>query len=123
MIWRVLADAILVLHLLFIATVVLGGLAVLGWRRFAWVHLPCAVWGVLIELFGWICPLTPLENWLRRQGGQSGIGDSFVAHYLLPVIYPRGLTRDVQLVLAAVVIAVNVAIYAVVILRARRRRV
>jgi hypothetical protein len=121
MIWRFLADLVLVLHLVFILVVVLGGLVVLRWPRFVWVHLPCAVWGLLVELAGWYCPLTPLENGLRRHGGEAGIGESFVAHYLLPVIYPRGLTREVQFVLAAAVVVVNVAVYAVVMARRRRR--
>jgi hypothetical protein len=115
-----LADATLVLHLVFIAFIVLGGLVVARWPRVAWLHLPAAAWGVLIELGGWVCPLTPLENWLRLQAGQQGYSGSFVERYLLPVIYPEALTRDVQFVLAAVVLVVNVAVYAFVLRRLRR---
>lgn len=91
--------------------VVLGGLLVLRWRWVIWLHLPAAVWGALIEFAGWICPLTPLEKWLRRQGGLGGYQGGFVEHYILPLLYPSALTRTVQLVLGAVVIAVNLIIY------------
>lgn len=120
MMYAVLADATLVLHLAFIAFIVLGGLCVVRWPRMVWAHLPAAAWGVLIELGGWICPLTPLENWLRLQAGEQGYSGSFVEQYLLPVIYPAALTRNVQLVLAALVLAVNVAVYAFVLGRRRR---
>ena len=122
MIYRVLADALVVLHLAFILFVVLGGLLVLRWPRLVWAHLPCAVWGALIEFSGWICPLTPLENRWRLRGGQAGYDESFIEHYLLPVIYPPGLTRDAQLVIGSAVIAVNLAVYAVLVVRWRRRR-
>lgn len=120
MIDAALADATLVLHLAFIAFIVLGGLLVARWPRAAWLHLPAAAWGVLIELGGWVCPLTPLENWLRRRAGQAGYSGSFVERYLLPVIYPDGLTRNVQLALAAIVLVANVAVYAWVLRRRPR---
>lgn len=120
MIFTVLADATLVLHLAFIAFIVLGGLLVARWPRAVLMHLPAAAWGVLIEVGGWTCPLTPLENWLRLRAGQQGYSGSFVEQYLLPVIYPEALTRNVQLVLAAVVLVVNVAVYAFVLRRRRR---
>jgi hypothetical protein len=119
--YRLLADIVVLLHLGFVVFVVLGGLLALRWRAAAWVHLPAALWGAAIELAGWICPLTPLENELRRRGGESGYAGGFVEHYVLPVLYPPGLTRDTQLVLAALVVAVNVAVYTVVIARWRRR--
>ena len=119
MIYRTLADATLVLHLAFIAFIVLGGLAVARWPRIVWFHLPAAAWGVLIELGGWICPLTPLENWLRLLAGEQGYSESFVERYLLPIVYPDALTRNVQFVLAALVVAVNLTIYSFVW---RRRR-
>lgn len=121
MIYAALADVTLVLHLAFIAFIVLGGLVVARWPRVAWLHLPAAAWGVLIEVGGWVCPLTPLENWLRLRAGQQGYSGSFVERYLLPVIYPEALTRNVQLVLAAVVLVLNVAVYAYVIGRRNRR--
>lgn len=121
MIYAALADAALVLHLAFIAFIVLGGLLVARWPRTAWMHLPAAAWGVLIELAGWMCPLTPLENWLRLRAGRDGYSGSFVEQYLLPVIYPGQLTRNVQFVLAALVLVVNLAVYAFVIRRRGRR--
>ena len=114
-----LADLLVVLHLLFVAFVGLGGLLVLRWAWVAWLHLPAALWGVGIELTGRICPLTPLEQEIRRQAGESAYQGDFVSHYLLPVLYPRGLTRGAQLVLAALVVGINLAIYSVVL---RRRR-
>lgn len=114
MIYSLLADLVLVLHFGFIVFVVLGGLVALRWPRVAIIHLPTAAWGILIELFGWVCPLTPLENSLRRSAGEAGYAGGFVEHYLLPVIYPGGLTREVQLMLAGVVVAVNVVVYLIV---------
>ncbi|WP_455284827.1 DUF2784 domain-containing protein [Cupriavidus necator] len=114
-----LADLVVVAHGLFILFAVAGGLLVLRWPRVAWLHLPAAAWGVLIEWFGWICPLTPLENTLRQAAGQAGYSGGFVERYLLPLIYPPGLTPAVQLWLGLVVLVVNVAIYA---LWWRRRR-
>ena len=114
MVYSVLADVTLVVHLAFILFILFGGLAALRWRRAVWLHLPAAAWGVLIELFGWICPLTPLESWLRMQAGGQGYTQSFVEQYLLPIIYPAGLTRNVQLVLAGIVLAVNAVVYAFV---------
>lgn len=121
MLVRLAADAVLLLHLGFIAFVLLGGLLALRWRRAPWLHLPAAGWGVWIELSGAICPLTPLENRLRAAAGQAGYEGGFVEHYLLALIYPAGLTREVQWVLAALVLGVNLAIYAWVWRRRPRR--
>jgi hypothetical protein len=116
------ADAVLLLHGLFIAWVVLGALAV-WWRHWlAWLHLPCAAWGVAIEWSGGICPLTPLEWQLRAAAGQVPGQGSFIDHYLTAAIYPQGLTREWQWALGAGVLLVNVAAYAVILARARRRR-
>lgn len=123
MIYRVLADAVLLLHLCFVLFVMLGGFAVLHAPRLAWVHVPVVLWGSAIEFFGWICPLTPLENWLRETGGEAGYPGDFVGRYLLPLIYPAGLTRGVQLVLGVLVVAVNGAVYFVLWRRARRRSI
>ena len=109
--YGVLADAVVVLHLGFVIFVVLGGLLVLRRRWVMWLHLPAAAWGALIEFAGWICPLTPLEKWLRREGGLGGYQGGFVEHYILPLLYPSALTRTVQLVLGAGVIVVNLLIY------------
>jgi len=107
-----LADALVVAHAAFIVFVVAGGLLLLRWPRVAWLHLPAAAWGVVVEWTGWICPLTPLENALRRAAGEAGYAGSFVERYLLPLIYPAGLTPRVQFVLGAVVLVANAAIYA-----------
>ncbi|MEW6414660.1 MAG: DUF2784 domain-containing protein [Pseudomonadota bacterium] len=116
-----LADALVLVHLVFVAFVLAGGLLLLRWPRLAWVHLPAATWGAAIEFAGAVCPLTPLENTLRAQAGEAGYRGGFVEHYLLPVLYPAQLTPAVQLWLGTGVVVVNLAIYAWVC-RARRRR-
>ncbi len=121
MLYRVLADLVVGLHFLFVLFVVLGGLLLLKWPGLVWVHLPAAVWGALIELRGWICPLTPLENRFRARAGDAGYEGGFIEHYILPVLYPGDLTRDIQLVLAAVVIVLNLGIYGYVFRRTRSR--
>jgi hypothetical protein len=92
--------------------VVLGGLLAARWRGLAWIHLPAAIWAAIVEFFGWVCPLTPLENWLRQKGGESGYGSDFVARYILPTLYPAELTRELQIALGVLVILINLAIYA-----------
>ena len=113
-----LAQIVLLVHLGFILFVVLGGLIVWRWPRIAWLHLPAVVWGVLVETMGWSCPLTPLENWLRLRAGQGGYQGDFVEQYLTPIVYPEGLTREIQIGLGVFVVLVNVLIYGVA--RARR---
>lgn len=113
----------LVTHLLFIVFVVLGGLLVMRYRRVAWIHLPTAAWGVGIEVTGGVCPLTTVENWLRRSAGESGYAGGFVEHYIVPVIYPTGLTRSTQFWLAGVVIVINLLIYGVICFQSRGRSV
>jgi hypothetical protein len=120
MLYRVLADLVVTLHLGFVLFVVLGGLLVARFPRLAWLHLPAAAWGVWVELTDRVCPLTPLENHFRRLGGEAGYPGGFVEHYLLPVLYPAALTRTVQYVLAGVVLAVNLAAYGWVLVRGRR---
>jgi hypothetical protein len=117
-----LADCVLLLHGLFIAWVVFGGLAVLRWPRLAWLHLPAAAWGVWIEASGGICPLTPLEQRLRQSAGDTGYAGSFVEHYLGGLIYPAGLTRGAQWTMAAMVLAINLVVYVLLWLRHTRRR-
>jgi hypothetical protein len=112
MLYRLAADAVLLLHLAFIVFALLGAAFAARRRWLVVVHLPAAAWGFFVELTGRICPLTYAENFLRIRAGQSGYTDSFIEHYLLAVIYPAGLTREVQFVLAGVVIVINVAIYA-----------
>ncbi len=106
-----LADIVVIVHVAFVLFVVLGGLLATRWLRLAWLHLPAAAWGAIIELTGGECPLTPLENALRAWGGGAGYPESFVEHYLVPVLYPATLTRDVQLVLGMFVLGVNAGIY------------
>jgi hypothetical protein len=118
--FQLIADALVVIHLLFIAFVVLGGFLVLRWPRLAWVHLPAAAWGVVVEWMGWICPLTPLENHFRQLAGSGAYGGDFVARYLVPLIYPAELTRADQMVLGGLVLAVNLLAYGLV-WRKRRR--
>ena len=117
--YRILADVVVGLHFLFVVFVVAGGLLVLRWPNLAYLHIPVAVYGAAIEFVGWICPLTPLENSLRRQAGDSGYSTGFIEHYLLPVLYPSALTRDIQLLLGALVVAVNLAVYAYAFRRSR----
>jgi len=110
--YRALADLVVVIHLAFIGFVVLGGLLALRRWWVSLLHLPAAIWGIFIELSGGICPLTPLENWLRQMAGATGYPGGFIEHYLLPIIYPADLTHHVQLVLGIVVLFANLVIYA-----------
>ncbi len=122
MLFQALADLVLVVHFGFIVFALLGALLALRWPGVLWVHVPAAVWAVAIELGGWICPLTPLENRLRSAGGADGYPGGFIDHYLLPVIYPSGLTREVQIVLGLALLAINALLYRAVWRRWRRRR-
>jgi hypothetical protein len=105
------ADLLVLLHLAFIVFVVLGGLLVWRWWQVVFLHLPASVWGVLLEFNGWQCPLTPLEQQLRVAAGEAGYSGSFIAHYLLPVIYPAGLTPGFQMTLGAGALLINLVIY------------
>ena len=118
-----LAELVVVLHFCFVLFVLFGGALALRWPKMVWLHLPAAAWGALISFAGWVCPLTPLEKWLRRQGGAAGYEGGFVEHYILPVLYPRGLTHEVQIALGVIVILLNVLIYRHVYRQFRRRNV
>ena len=118
--FQYVADLVVFLHAAFVLFVLLGGVAVLRWQRLAWFHLPAALWGALIELGGWICPLTYLENHLRRMGGEAGYGVTFIERYLEPLLYPLGLTRHTQLVFGLSALLLNLAIYARLWIRRRR---
>ena len=118
--YRLLADAVVGLHFAFVGFALLGGLLVLRHRWVAWLHLPSAAWVVIIALAGWVCPLTPLENHLRRAAGQAGYDGGFVEQYITPVLYPDGLTHHVQIALGLSALAINVAIYSYVVRRSLR---
>ena len=117
-----MADIIVFVHFAFVIFVVLGGLLALAWPRIMWIHIPAAAWGVLIEFTGWICPLTPLENHLRRELGQEAYDGDFIARYILPVLYPEGLTRNTQFMLGGAALAINITVYACIFIRHRRSR-
>jgi hypothetical protein len=117
MLYRLGADTVLVIHLAFILFVLFGGLMVLRWRWIILLHVPAMVWGALVEFFHLYCPLTPLENVLRTKAGGAGYEGGFIEHYLVTLIYPAGLNPQIQLWLGAVVVAINVAIYAWLLLR------
>jgi hypothetical protein len=122
MIFRLAAEAVLLAHLAFIVFALLGAVLAVWWRRIVIVHLPAAAWGAWVEISGRVCPLTLLENYLRIKAGQSGYAESFIEHYLLAIIYPAGLTREIQFALAAAVIAVNLAIYGWLLVRRQSSR-
>jgi hypothetical protein len=109
--YPLLADLVLIVHLAFVVFVLCGGLFVLRWQWIAWLHLPAATWGAVVEFTGWICPLTPLENWLRVQGGEVGDEQDFTVRYLMPILYPEDLTRGLQLLLGTGVVVLNAVIY------------
>jgi Protein of Unknown function (DUF2784) len=118
-VFNALAAAVVVVHLLFVVFVVAGGVLVLRWPRIAWIHLPAAAWGTFIELSGRVCPLTPLEGALRRRAGLEDYAGDFIANYVFPFLYPAGLTRQAQILMAGIVIAVNVVVYGYAFYRQR----
>ena len=120
MAFRILADVTVVLHLGFVLFVGLGGLLVARWPRIACLHLPAAAWGAWVEFAGWLCPLTPLENWFRRQGGGAAYTDSFVEHYVVPILYPTSPSRELQWGLGSLVLVVNLTVYLLVFHRRAR---
>jgi hypothetical protein len=122
MLYLILGEVVLLVHMAFVLFAVLGGFLVLWRRRWAWAHVPTFLWAALTEFTGWICPLTPLENWLYWKGGRIGYGSGFVEHYILPVLYPAALTRGLQILLGILVLGFNLAIYGWLLHRASRRR-
>jgi hypothetical protein len=119
---RFVADLVVLLHLAFILFVAIGGFPVMRWPRLAWVHVPAVVWGAVVELMGWGCPLTPLENRLRAADSGAAYTGDFIDRYIVPIVYPAGLTRGMQMVLGCMVIIVNISIYGLLVLRLKRRR-
>jgi hypothetical protein len=122
MLYRLAADAVLAAHLAFVLFVVCGGLLVLRTPRLAWLHLPAVAWGAFVELSGSICPLTPLEVTLRRGAGEAGYGGDFIEHYLVALIYPAGLTRELQMALGAAALLLNLIVYFILWRRRSIRR-
>jgi len=114
MIYLILTEAVLAVHLAFVLFVVIGGVGIFYRRSVAWIHVPAVIWAALIEFAGWICPLTPLENLLRTRGGLSGYETGFIEHYVMPVLYPAALTRHLQIILGLLVLGINLLIYGIV---------
>ncbi len=119
---RLLADFIVTFHLLFIAFAVVGGLLVLRWPRLMYVHLPAVAWATLVEVMSWSCPLTRWEKFFRERYGEGGYSGGFVDHYLIPIIYPAGLTDQIQLGIGIFVFTVNTVVYGILTKRLRRAR-
>ena len=117
MLFNAVANLLVITHFLFVLFVILGGLLLFRWPRIAFVHLPAAIWGVMIELNNWICPLTPVEQSMRRAAGEEGYTGGFIDHYITPLIYPEGLTQEIQWLLGVIVVLVNAAIYGIWMLK------
>ncbi|MGD9079624.1 MAG: DUF2784 domain-containing protein [Desulfobacterales bacterium] len=122
MAYKLLADLVVLIHFLFVLFSLLGALLVIRWRKIIWLHLPAAFWAAAVEFSGKVCPLTPLENWLRIRGGAAAYSGDFIGQYLLWLLYPAGLTRDVQIILGAIVVVINIGIYAYLFSRYLRKR-
>ena len=121
MLYRSLADALVVIHLGFVVFALFGGFLVLKCQKVIWGHIPAMLWAIGIEFSGWVCPLTPLENWLRQQAGESGYQVGFIEHYLMPILYPPGLSRELQVLLGTIVLLLNLAIYSWIWHRRKQR--
>ncbi len=120
--YRLLADGVVVVHLCFVAYVVLGALLAFRWPKLVWLHLPALLWGIWIEFSGRICPLTPLENWLRQKGGEAGYSTSFIEQYVIPMLYPADLTASTQWLLGTLLVLINAALYGLLMRHNRRRQ-
>ena len=113
MIWRALADLVLLIHLVFIVFVIVGGFFASRWRWLPWIHLPAVAWAAVLEFSGWICPLTPLENSLRQASGEAGYPGGFLEHYLVQVVYPEALTPEIQIYIGLGVLLINGLAYSI----------
>ena len=120
MLAKVSADLLVAVHFAFIVFVVLGGFLVLKWGKVAILHIPCVLWGGLVEFSGWICPLTPLERYLREAAGGAAYSGGFIDHYIMPLVYPTGLTREMQISIGIIILLVNLCLYGMVLLNHRR---
>lgn len=114
---RIFADLTVIFHFSFVIFVLFGALLLLRWHKLIWLHLPCVTWGILVEFMGWYCPLTPLENYFRDKAGLELYSGDFVMQYIMPILYPQGLTRDWQLVFGFIVLLFNAIIYGYLIRR------
>ena len=117
MIYEVLAEIVVVIHFCFVLYVVLGAFLGFKWIKTLYIHLCVLAWGVYIEFSGTICPLTPLENWLRQQANQHGYEGGFLAHYIVPIVYPETLTRSDQMVLGGLLLGLNLLVYSAIFFR------
>ncbi|MDX1651363.1 MAG: DUF2784 domain-containing protein [Brumimicrobium sp.] len=117
MFFKILADLVVIIHFVFILYVIFGGLIVLKYRKTVFLHIPCAIWGCLIMFAGWICPLTYIENDLREAAGTETYSDGFIQHYIIPIIYPENLTRELQAILGFSVLVLNIIVYSILIKR------
>lgn len=120
MLYAWLANAVLAVHFLFVLFVIAGGFLVWRWHRVAWLHIPAVIWGAAIEFMGWICPLTPLENYFRVRAGGLGYDGGFIQHYLYPILYPAQLTPQIQWILGTLVVVLNLFVYGWLWARSRR---
>ncbi len=119
--FQILADGVVILHLGFILFVIFGGIIAVFWPRVLWIQVPCVIWGVFTELAGFICPLTPLENYLLRRSGRLPYSGDFIMHYIEPVIYPQGLTREFQVLLGVMAFSLNAGVYIWLLSRKRTK--
>ena len=122
MIYSFLADLLVVFHLVFILYVIAGALLIFKWPKPLWLHLPACFWGMTIEFTGWICPLTPWEIQLRRLAGEEGYTRSFIEQYLILIIYPSGLNREIQMLLGSTVLIVNLSLYTLILMKRKKRK-
>lgn len=122
LIYTVLSDVVVLIHLAFIGFVLVGGVIAAVWPKIIWAHIPCMCWGILVELTGGLCPLTPLEVLLRQRSGQAAYSGDFVIHYIEPLIYPQNLTRELQIVFGTAVIVINLVVYSSLFLARKRIR-
>ena len=121
MLYQLAADFIVLLHFVFIVFAVAGGVLVFKWRRLGYLHVPAAIWAALIIMAGWICPLTPIENMFRQAGGGEVYSVSFIERYLMPVIYPSGLSREIFIAMGVVIIVINVVVYTILFIKRKNR--
>ena len=122
MIYSFLADLLVGFHLVFILYVIAGALLIIKWPKTLWLHLPSCFWGINVEFTGWICPLTPWEIQLRRLAGEEGYTGSFIEQYLIPIIYPSGLNREIQMLMGSTVLIVNFSLYTLILIKRRKRK-